>query len=224
MIEISKYDCVFKIRENTSDEFVVREVMSGEYRKLDITPNDIIVDFGLNIGIFTIYALKRGAKKVHSYEPDNENFSLAQYNIQKNGYKDKVLLHNLAVIGNDDKERTFALNGKKNKGAHSLLTKRGRSHKVVDCVNINTVLKTVQPTIIKMDVEGAEYECIKAVDSFAGIKQFIFEFHHAHLNDIKTHEKYNEILNLLRTKFEKVEARKDTKGAWVNVVYCVNAL
>ncbi len=48
------------------------------------------------------------------------------------------------------------------------------------------------------------------------------EFHHAHLNDIKTHDKYNSILNLLRTKFKTVEAREDTKGAWVNLVYCKN--
>ena len=79
-----------------------------------------------------------------------------------------------------------------------------------------------KPTIVKMDIEGGEYECLKSVKSFDGIREFIMEFHHAHLDDIKTHDKYNEILDLLRKHFKTVEARKDTKGAWVNIVYCRN--
>ena len=75
-----------------------------------------------------------------------------------------------------------------------------------------------------MDIEGGEYECIPAIDNFYNIREFILEFHHAHLNDIKTHKKYNEILNILRSNFESVTAKADTKGAWVNTVYCKNTI
>ena len=211
------------VREGTSDEFVVREVFTGEYNKLNISSDDVILDFGLNIGMFTVFALKKGSKKVISYEADKENFGYAEHNVALNCLdKDRYELYNLAVIGNDDPYREFSINLKKNKGAHSLVHKRGRDVVKVPCININKVFKTYNPSVVKMDIEGGEYECLKSIKSFGNIREFIMEFHHAHLNDTKTHEKYNEILDFLRQHFKTVEARADTKGAWVNIVYCRN--
>ena len=220
---ITYRDIKAEVREGTSDEFVVSEVFSGEYNKLNIKSDDIVVDFGLNIGMLTVFALNKGAKLVHSYEPDKENFALAQKNVAMNiSDSFRYVLHNEAVIGNNDKTREFSINLKKNKGAHSLVAKRGRDTVTVDCVNINHVFNSVKPTVVKMDIEGGELECLPAVQDWSGIREFIMEFHHAHLNDLKTHEKYNDTLDLLRTHFSSVEARADTKGAWVNIVYCKN--
>lgn len=220
---ITYRDIKAEVREGTSDEFVVSEVFSGEYNKLNIKSDDIVIDFGLNIGMFTVFALNKGAKLVHSYEPDKDNFALAQKNVAMNiSDSFRYVLHNEAVIGNDDKTREFSINLKKNKGAHSLVAKRGRDTVKVDCVNINHVFNSVKPTVVKMDIEGGELECLPAVQDWSGIREFIMEFHHAHLNDLKTHEKYNDTLDLLRTHFSSVEARADTKGAWVNIVYCKN--
>jgi FkbM family methyltransferase len=220
--EVTFKDVKAFVRKGTSDAFVVKEVFSGEYNKLKITSDDVILDFGLNIGMFTAFALKKGAKKVYSYEADAENYELACRNMELNEFdKSRYELYNLAVIGNDDPTREFSINVKKNKGAHSLIHKRGRDVTQVPCININKVIEDYRPTIIKMDIEGGEYECLKALKTFDGVREFIMEFHHAHLNDIDTHEKYNEILDLLRGHFSSVTARADTKAAWVNIVYCV---
>lgn len=219
--ELFEYrDIKAHVRPGTSDSFVVTEVFSGEYNKLDIQHNDIVVDFGLNIGMFTIFALKKGAAQVWSYEPDPDNFSLASQNVLLNTtILDVYRLHNTAVVGNDDVTRDFSINVHKNKGAHSLVKKRGRETITVQCENINTILERARPTIVKMDIEGGELECLPAIKDWSGINQFIMEFHHAHLND-KDHKLYNETLDLLRKHFPHVEARADTKGAWVNIVYC----
>lgn len=220
---ITYKNIIANVREDTSDEFVVREVFSGEYNKLQLQSNDVVVDFGLNIGMFTIFALNKGVAQVHAFEPDKENFSLACDNVALNiATSFRYFLHNKAVVGNNDATREFSINSKKNKGAHSLVAKRGRSFVTVECVNINDVFESVKPTVVKMDIEGGEYECLPAVKDWSGIREFIMEFHHAHLNDIKTHDKYHNILDLLRTKFKTVEAREETKGAWVNIVYCRN--
>jgi FkbM family methyltransferase len=220
--KIIKYkDIEAEVREGTSDEFVVREVFSGEYNKLQIKPDDIVIDFGLNIGMFTTFALKKGAALVHGYEPDVDNYNLACKNVEMNiSDTSKYVLHNEAVVGNDDMTRDFSINVKKNKGAHSLVAKKGRDVVKVNCTNINYVFETVQPTVVKMDIEGGELECLPAINSWHNVREFIMEFHHAHLNDLKTHEKYNDTLNLLRKEFSLVQAREDTKGAWVNIVYC----
>jgi FkbM family methyltransferase len=207
------------VREGKTDEFIVREVSS--YSKLQINETDIVVDLGLQIGMFSVWVLNRGAKKVYSYEPNEDNFALAEKNLPLNGFaKSRYSLFKRAVIGNDDKTRDFYLNGQKNTGGHSLLPKRGREVVSVKCININAVIRKHKPTVLKMDIEGAEYECLKAIESFEGIRELIFEFHHADLKDIDSHAKYNEILKLLRKHFRHIDARKDTKGAWVNLVYC----
>jgi len=211
-----------KVRPNTSDAFIVEEVIGGTYRKLNIQTDDVVVDIGLNIGMFVIWALLQGANRVYAFEAEPQNYNLALQNVALNELSAKATLYNQAVIGTNEKTRNFAINLHRNKGAHSLVPKRGRHKMIVDCVNINKVLADINPTVVKMDIEGGEYECLKATKTFDGIRELILEFHHAHLNDIKTHEKYNEILSLLRSRFSTVEARnsEDIGGAWTGLIYC----
>jgi len=210
------------VRENTSDEFVANEVLGGEYRKLKIQPTDTVLDIGLNIGMASIWAIRQGATKVIGYEPDKDNYRLAGTNIALNDMSDRIIICNDAVIGNNDTTRTFSINLKRNKGAHSLIAKRGRDSTEVSCININDILDKYHPDIIKIDTEGGEYEILRAINSFNGIREMILEFHHAHLNDIPAHEKYNEILTLLRSHFTRVEARpaEVLGGAWTGIIYC----
>lgn len=60
-------------REDTSDEFVVKEVLNGEYNKLQLRSDDRVLDCGLNIGIFTVFASKKGVDHITSFEPDAES-------------------------------------------------------------------------------------------------------------------------------------------------------
>jgi FkbM family methyltransferase len=210
----------FLVRQGTTDDYVVREVLGGVYDKLKISDDDVVLDIGLNIGVFTVHALGKGAKKVYSFEPEQDNFNIAAKNIKLNNFEEsRYQLFNSAVVGNNDKHRSFSLNTKKNKGGHSLVHKRGRGTVNVHCMNINEIIATHKPTVIKMDIEGGEYECLKSVKSFECVREMQLEFHHAHLNDTKTHQKYNEIIALLRTHFKEVTGR-EPKGSWVTNVYC----
>ena len=211
------------IREGTSDRFIVDEIIRGNaYRKLNIKPDDVIFDIGLNIGMFTILALKKGVKSIYSYEPEVDNFNLAESNIALNHNKNNYKLFKKAVIGNDDLKRNFSINVKKNKGAHSLVEKKGRDSVEVGCINFNKIIEKHKPTVIKMDIEGGEYEIIKNANHFKGVREFILEFHHAHLNDVYSREKYTEVIAILEKHFENVIYRKETKKAWVTLVYCYN--
>ena len=46
------------------------------------------------------------------------------------------------------------------------------------------------------------------------------EFHHAHLND-KDKSKFHEIIELMEQNYNHVEYRKEPKGAWVSIIYCI---
>jgi len=210
----------FYVREGTLDEMVVKEVFNGEYNRLNITTDDIVVDLGLNIGSFTLYALSKGAKYVESYEAEPDNFELAMKNLSYNTiYSNNYSLNNNAVVGNDDETRVFYTNGKKNKGMHSLFNKRGRIPTTVRCVNINSILEKVAPTVLKLDIEGGEYECLKAIKSFDGIRELIFEYHPTYLDDTKTHSKYYEIIDLLHSNFSHVETIGKITDQ-ICIIYC----
>ena len=212
-----------RIREDTSDEFIVDEVIRGNtYRKLNIRSTETVLDVGLNIGMFTIYALKKGAARVYSYEAERENYEAACYNVKLNCGGMDYKLTNAAVVGNDDVTRLFSINLKRNKGAHSLVAKRGRESVSVDCQNFNDILQSIQPTVIKMDIEGGEYELIRSAENFSSVREFILEFHHAHLNDIPTRSKYREITSILKKHFDIVDYRPETKKAWVSLIHCQN--
>ena len=204
------------IREGTSDQFVAKEVLSGEYRKLSLNESDVVLDLGSNIGMFSLFAHSK-VKQIIGYEPELENYTMALKNLSLNGVNN-VILNNAAVVGNNDTTRNFSINTKKNKGAHSLVPKRGRDTITVNCENINTIIQRHNPTVIKMDIEGGEYECLPVVSKWSNINQIILEYHHAHLND-SDKSKFNEILNLLKNNFSSVEYRNDPKGAWVSIIY-----
>jgi len=211
------------VRPETSDPFVVREVIKGnEYRKLKIRAGDVIMDCGMNIGMFSIWAIGKGASKIHAYEPSHENYRLAVQNIEINGHSNQVETHEKAVVGTVDKTRNFSLNVHKNKGAHSLVEKKGRDSVTVQCINFQDEIRRIRPQIVKMDIEGGEYECLMGATDFQGVREFIMEFHHAHLNDIYTRTKYKKVTDRLKEHFANVEYREETKKAWVTIIYAWN--
>lgn len=212
------------VREGTSDEFIVNEVFGGEYNKLKIQEGDVVADIGLNIGMFTCWALDKGASEVWSYEPDEDNFEMAKRNVELNGYSDKCKLFCDAVIANDDETRTFSVNVKKNKAAHSLVAKKGRDKSTVTCQNFTKVMEELNPTVVKMDIEGGELEILRDLKEgiFSNVREFIMEFHHAHLNDIGKEVIYKEVIEILENNFDTVSYRKEPKGAWVSNIYCTN--
>jgi FkbM family methyltransferase len=213
------------VRAGTSDEFVVNEVIKGNtYRRLTINPGDTVLDAGMNIGMFTILASRAGAT-VHSFEPDPDNFQLAKTNIELNDLGANVTLNECAITGTDEPEREFSLNLKRNKGAHSLVKKRGRNSIRVKAEHIDSVIRRVKPTVIKMDIEGGEFECIQSVTDLTGVRELIMEFHHAHLNENepgKPRPCYQQTLARLREFFDVVEFKEEPKKAWVTLIYCKN--
>ena len=212
------------VREGTSDSFIVKEIMGGEYHHLNIQEGDVVADFGLNIGIFACWASMKGAKEVWGYEPDEDNFELAKRNVELNGFADKCKLFNDAVVGNDDKMRRFSVNLKKNKAAHSLVAKRGRDTSTVTCQNFNTVLDEMRPDIIKMDIEGGELEILRNLKPgiLSSAREFIMEFHHAHLNDIGSEVLFREVIDIMQNNYDVVKYRAEPKGAWVSNIFCYN--
>ena len=208
----------FNLRENTLDEFVLKE-QKGYFNKITLTKEDVWLDAGANIGCFSTL-ISNKVKSIISYEPEEENFKLLNLQITNNRIKNVSIKRKL-IVGNKDFVRSFFINEKKNKGTHSLLVKRGRTKIDCYCVNINDILEADKINKIKLDVEGAEWEILNNIKckNWESIKEIILEFHFNMLKDHPKHEKYNQIINLLKSHFSYVNYNENIKKHWTTIVH-----
>ena len=128
-----------------------------------IKTDDVVLDLGANIGIFSRFASDRGARKVYSFEPIQENFELLMLNRPNN-----CEAHRIAVSNKDNQSISMAYD-KNTPGGSSFVAKSGPEQTVMT-MTINTLVENgviESPDFIKMDIEGAE------VVAFEGIRDTI---------------------------------------------------
>lgn len=214
-LKVGKYQAL--CREDTLDEWILNEVTNLQcyFYKLNLTPNDILLDIGMNAGYITLISSGL-CKEVIGYEPETDNFNLAKRNMELNKIKNAIII-NRAIVGDKTKTRRLFINTKKNRGTHTFVETWGRKIQTVRCDNINTVLKKYSPTKIKMDCEGAEAEIIKGIKSFANVKAIAIEYHRRLLND-KDNIIYDMIISKLGEHFNKLKYPFNAKG-WTSMIY-----
>ena len=151
----------FYFRDHRWDRYILKE---NSYGIVKVSSDDVVVDVGAHIGVFTRSALATGAKVI-SYEPDLDNYRLLLRNGQP--YSSKFAAQRAAVVADDSE---FAANGyaalwidadgsgdSSRSALHSLYRTRGSRLPVnVPVVVWSQVVLDSNPTILKVDVEGAE--------------------------------------------------------------------
>ena len=196
-----------KIRKNSTDLMALTHVwLIGEYKRenFEIKEDDVIIDVGGHIGLFTLYAsqfCKNGL--IFTFEPVKENFELLSENIISNNLK-QVKHFNLAVSNSDLPVKLYI---NEDAAGHSMFSKSPES------VTVNSIsLKQIFDNndidhcdFLKLDCEGSEYEIIKNLPShyFKKIKKMIIEYHMA-----DTHpELLDELMEILKAHNYKLEIK-----------------
>ena len=169
-------------------------VEKGHYDALNIDKDDVVLDIGACVGGFA-KRYHELAKRIICFEPVPVNYHKASENLIK---VTNVILFNKAIVGNEDKDRLINIDVN-NRGAHSMYVDKN-SNLIVGCENINEMIEAYKPTKLKLDCEGAEYEIIKAIKDWSGIKGLIMEWHEF----IHKQERYEEIISLLKDQGFKV--------------------
>ena len=172
-----------KIRNHSTDlmaltnVWIVREY---ENEKIKINDNDIIIDVGAHIGLFSLFAsqfCKNG--KIFSYEPISENFNLLKSNIILNDCKN-IFPFQFGVSEKSSKIKIF-LND--DQSGHSIMSNSGSS-RMVDSILLKEVFdlnKIPICNLLKLDCEGAEYEIINSLPEvyLEKIEKIVIEYHFA---------------------------------------------
>jgi FkbM family methyltransferase len=224
----------YEVEMDPNAEFIVHEIWEDLFYDRDyrIGPDDIVVDIGANIGIFSLFAAHRGAT-VYSVEPDEHNFRLLCSNVERNGLCRKVHPFCCAVAKNDG---TIALYVPEAQGlcASGLITTSltqienlsGNDQSRVSITRVKSVSlpslfrKIGEPkiTLLKLDTEGAELDILAGAnaDDLRGVERVVMETHAAYAE--------RELYHLVRRLgFEVITFEKLTGPFSTGYLYAVRA-
>ncbi len=149
-----------------------------DYVGFEINDNDIILDIGGHIGLFSLYVSQKCNKgKIFCFEPVTTNYEILLENIKSNKLSN-IFPHNLAVARTTNH---VVLNINKDESGHSMFRIGEKSIKVKSISLKDFIIKNKidKCDLIKLDCEGAEYEIIDSIpnDYLSKIDKFIIEYH-----------------------------------------------
>lgn len=135
-----------------------------------VRPGDIVLDLGSHLGVFTRFALRRGAKLVVAFEPDPTNLTCFKKTFAEEIALGRVVLEE-AAVWNAPGTLRLRRGEDRESGAGTVVASgtssadRPEGHGVI--VRATTIDETVSrlklPSVdfIKMDIEGAERNAVE---------------------------------------------------------------
>ncbi len=185
-----------------------REKFSTDLVKSIIQEDEIIIDIGANIGYYTLLESQLASKgKVFAVEPIPENFNLLDINIKLNECKN-IDAYKMAIGDISGKSKMYVYD-KRNRCSF-IKDPSGNIINEIE-VPVMTLDKFVEsyvrqdPTFIRMDLEGYEFQVIKGargiLDNNRPLKLFV-ELHPHLMSD----ERMMVILNTLKQTNFKIES------------------
>lgn len=188
-------------REHGSDRKMISECATV-YGHMDLK-DKVCFDLGSNIGGFAKMALVRGASHVYCYEPLESNADMIWKNLS--GFPGRATLIRKAV-STSNRTANFYLPNSDNAfcAAHlEVNSKRGNkgTKLEVQTTDLMEELLRYRPSIVKMDIEGAEYDILEKYEMPEFVTDFVLEWH------LMTEERKNRHDALMRGHM----------GAWIPV-------
>ena len=159
------------------DRAVIKEVIQDhEYERwgdITIKKGDLVVDCGAHIGSFTRLALFHKAR-VLSIGAEEDNFRMLKKNTE--GFS-LVLLKTIIW---DGKPVSFLIDKKRGE-LHKVSTK-GKKMPSVSLDELVELFEISEIDLLKMDIEGAEYEVLSNFKRLDLVKQISLEWHYGAVN------------------------------------------
>lgn len=150
---------------------------------------DVVADVGAHVGFFSI-PIASQVSYVYSWEPVPANFQLLQRNIKHNKQTDIAATN--AAVGKEMGQVTLYLGVQGTTGHTIVNKKRGGMSVEVECINLTHIVAICNPSILKLDCEGAEWEILLQPSDLSNIRAIVAELHKV------TPEKLKELERVLK--------------------------
>lgn len=174
-----------------------------ELDEVMIEPDDIVIDVGANLGLFTCYAAQKGCKVI-ACDPDKRCIEVL--NKQKKLYSDRIIVMPKGV---SNRVGTAEFYESQECAISSMVLARGKTEKtVIELCTIDQMVETgvvERVDYIKSDIEGAERDMLRgAVNTLRkfGPKLSICTYH------------FSEDPQLLETIIKESNPKYVVKHAW----------
>lgn len=141
----------------------------------------VVVDIGAHIGTFSLaISLKNPDLRIFCFEPQPQTFKQLVKNIGLNKHKDHFLVSQTALWTSNMKQKLYIAGGD---SLGATLTKAiSNDFTEVQCVTLNKLLgdyKINSCQLLKIDIEGAEYEVVESFtkSEYEKIESILVEYH-----------------------------------------------
>ncbi len=168
-------------------------------------PNDVFVDIGANMGLYTMFAAVFSKARVYAFEPEAQNFALLNRNIEFNNIVDRVTAWCCALSNKVSIDRLYLSTTKVAYSGHSFGAEVGPTLEPRPAAYVQgSIAYTLDelvasksipvPNHVKIDVDGIEYLVVQGANqTFANqeLKSVLIEIsphlkEHAALLDVMT--------------------------------------
>ncbi|MFC7227998.1 FkbM family methyltransferase [Salinirubellus salinus] len=191
-----------RFRDLVSERDVITEVLES------LEPADVFYDVGANIGMYTCFvANELGADRIVAFEPHEESVDRLRENLQHNNLDAKIIPVALSDI--EGKVDLAVAGDQVGEGEHAIAT--GRTARTVE-VEVNRGDGLIdrcdlpEPTVIKIDVEGAEFAVLNGLRSTLqeSCRLVFCEIHPRKIQNFDANE--GDVYKLLRSYGFEIEA------------------
>lgn len=198
------------------------------------TKNDVFIDVGANVGMYSIWAAATRGTSVYAFEPEASNYALLNQNIALNALQDQVLAFCVALSHQTKFDKLYL----------SQVSPGGSCHSFGEKVNFNlepfkpafaqgcfsTTLDDLidsgvipEPTKIKIDVDGLEHLVIQGAERILEnpkLDSVLIETNRA----LTAHQALDEFMKNLgfKTNPQQMELALRTEGTFAgvgNIIY-----
>jgi len=173
--------------------FGFREPLNWKKYYYFVDEEDVVLDIGANIGLFSI--LSKNAKKIICVEPIRECIPILEKNLDSNKLLDKSVIINMAV----GKKGRLWLERDTHINLSKVVQKGTKNTQKIKSELLEYFTKKYKTNLVRMDVEGYEYEILKQGIP-KRINKIAMEFHAGLLGN----KKIKEILQLFHKEKFKV--------------------
>jgi FkbM family methyltransferase len=166
-----------------SADWVAWELQDDVYRLRDLHFNedDVVIDIGAHIGLFSIYLAKRWPLlRVIAFEPFPANYRNCAENLQLNGVTNVVL--SPKAIANDNSLLSMATDPYNTGGASAVVSTFESNGMVTGIASMTldevfSVHEISRCKLLKIDCEGMEYEILPDARILDKVEYLAGEFH-----------------------------------------------
>ena len=161
-----------------------------------IEQNDLMVDIGANIGVFTVYAASRTRNTVYAFEPFPDNFKALEQNVRANRFHN-VMPYQTAVCDRTGTELFLDAGVSQHHRLKKVALGTTEKYVEVPSITLQDFMDThhiEQIDFLKMDCEGSEGIILSSTpkDYLQRIRKIVMEFHDQ-ISKLK-HDQIQELL------------------------------